>query len=185
LQPSLLSLSECSIYYCPVPPSTSPGHGPGNMNWTRRQRKATAAIRALAFEVPSNPTLLRMALQAPVRFKNAWERRQPLELYGIQEPASQSRLQAKMISLENSRRHGSFSQAPRSAGEAGTQDLLARTSDVGISQLYRTATFGQSACLVLCSFNSSPTLEHHQPLADLQAQNDLCGSSSAHSKRRR
>lgn len=53
--------------YRPVP-SSCPTHGPGNMAWTKRQQQTAAVISALTFEVPSHDSLLRMALQAPLRF---------------------------------------------------------------------------------------------------------------------
>ena len=55
-------------YYRPVP-STSQGHGPCNLNWTRRQTEAAEALLALTFEVPTNPKLLNIALQSPFRTK--------------------------------------------------------------------------------------------------------------------
>ena len=38
------------------------------MAWTTRQRQTAAVVSALTFEIPSNDSLLHMALQAPLRF---------------------------------------------------------------------------------------------------------------------
>ncbi len=62
--------------YRPVP-SASPKHGWGNGRWTQRQetaaRKIATQVNMMCFDVksPSNPAVLRMALQAPTRFRNA------------------------------------------------------------------------------------------------------------------
>ena len=61
--------------YRPVS-SASPKHGFGNGRWTQRQetaaRKIATQVNMVCFDVksPSNPAVLRMALQAPTRFRN-------------------------------------------------------------------------------------------------------------------
>lgn len=62
--------------YRPVS-SASPKHGFGNGRWTQRQetaaRKIATQVNMVCFDIksPSNPAVLRMALQAPTRFRNA------------------------------------------------------------------------------------------------------------------
>ena len=61
--------------YRPVS-SASPKHGFGNGRWTQRQetaaRKIATQVNMTCFDIrsPSNPAVLRMALQAPTRFRN-------------------------------------------------------------------------------------------------------------------
>ena len=56
--------------YSPVP-SSSPKHGPGHGNWTQKQtqaaRKIATQVNMMCFDgqTPTNPAILRMALQAP------------------------------------------------------------------------------------------------------------------------
>jgi hypothetical protein len=56
--------------YTPVP-SSCPVHGPGNVSWTRLQHKAAVVQHAFHFDLPSDDQLLRMALQAPLKFQSA------------------------------------------------------------------------------------------------------------------
>jgi Reverse transcriptase (RNA-dependent DNA polymerase)/GAG-pre-integrase domain len=53
--------------YRPVP-SSHPAHGPGNLEWTRQQFQTAVLHQALVFDVLATDTLLRMALQAPLKF---------------------------------------------------------------------------------------------------------------------
>ena len=70
------SSSRHAPKYHPAP-LASPSHGCGNVNWTRHQaqaaRKIATQVQMFCFEVvnPSNPATLRMALQAPTRFRSS------------------------------------------------------------------------------------------------------------------